>query len=121
MSIESVIAQTLKTWPELADVVVRPDKVEQTDQPPYIVYQKVAGHRVQSLQGDSGLANPHFQFDVYARTRAQAIELREGLRHAIAANPALGAVHAGEGAGFEEDTKLCRERIDFSFWFADQQ
>lgn len=121
MSIEAEIAQTLKTCPELAEAIVRPDKVEQTDQPPYIVYQKVTGRRIQSLQGDSGLANQHFQFDAYARTRAQAIALREALRRAITANPVLGAVHAGEGIGFDEDTRLFRERVDFSLWFADQQ
>lgn len=119
MSIESVIAQTLKAWPALATVLVRPDKAEQGDLPPYLIYQKVTGQRVKSLAGDSGLANPTFQFDVYAPTRLAASSLRAEVRLALQANAVLGAVHVGEGAGYEFDTRLYRERLDFSFWFYD--
>ena len=119
MSVESAIAQTLKAWPALAGIVIRPDKVEQGDAPPYAVYQKISGRRVASLAGDSGLANPTFQFDVYATTRLASAALRDEVRKAIQANPELGAVHAGEGASFEVDTKLFRERLDFSLWFYD--
>jgi hypothetical protein len=119
MSIEGAIAQTLKAWPALAGVVIRPDKVEQGDAAPYAIYQKIMGQRVKSLTGDSGLANPTFQFDIYATTRLAASALRDEVRKALQANPALSAVHAGEGAGFEVDTKLYRERLDFSFWFYD--
>jgi len=119
MSIESVIAQTLKGWPALSGIVIRPDKVEQDDAAPYVIYQKITGWRVQSLAGDSGLANPTFQFDIYATTRLAAAALRDEVRLAIQANFVLGAVHAGEGAGIEVDTKLYRERLDFSLWFYD--
>jgi hypothetical protein len=119
MSVESVIAQTLKAWPALAGVVIRPDKAEQGDAAPYVIYQKVTGQRIKSLTGDSGLANPLFQFDVYATTRLSAAALRDEMRKAIQASVPLGAVHAGEGASYEPDTKLYRERIDFSIWFYD--
>ena len=92
MSIESVIAQTLKAWPALATVLVRPDKAEQGNLPPYLIYQKVTGQRVKSLAGDSGLANPTFQFDVYAPTRLAASSLRAEVRLALQANAVLGAV-----------------------------
>lgn len=119
MSIESVLAQTLKAWPALATVLVRPDKAEQGDPPPYVIYQKVTGQRVKSLLGDSGLSNPIFQFDIYAPTRLAAASLRDQVRLALQANAVLGAVHAGEGAGYEFDTRLYRERLDFSLWFYD--
>ena len=119
MSVEATIFQTLTSWPALAGIVISADRVEETDAPPYIVFQKITGVRINSLQGDSGLANPHFQFDVYADTRAGAIVLRDEVRKAMLANPVLGAVHIGEGATFEPDTKLFRERTDFSLWFYD--
>lgn len=119
MSVESSIFQVLKTWPALAGVIIRPDKAEQGDAAPYIIYQKVTGQRVKSLAGDSGLANPLFQFDVYAASRMTAATLRDEMRKALQAATLLGAVHAGEGAGYEAETKLCRERVDFSLWFYD--
>lgn len=119
MSIESVIAQALVAWPALSTAVIRPDKAEEGDARPYVTFQKITGRRVSSLLGDSGLANPHFQFDVFATTRFQAAALREEVRKALQASVPLGAIHAGEGAAFEADTKLFRERIDFSFWFND--
>lgn len=119
MSVEAAIFQTLSAWPALAGVVISADRVEETDAPPYVIFQKITGVRVHSLQGDSGLANPHFQIDVYADTRAAAIVLRDEVRKAMLANPDLGAVHIAEGAAYEPDTKLFRERTDFSLWFYD--
>ncbi|GAC1405495.1 MAG: hypothetical protein NVSMB6_00060 [Burkholderiaceae bacterium] len=119
MSVEVTIFQTLNAWSALAGVVITADRVEEIDAPPYVIFQKVTGVRVHSLQGDSGLANPHFQIDVYAETRAAAIVLRDEVRKAMLANPDLGAVHIAEGAAYEPDTKLFRERIDFSLWFYD--
>ena len=119
MTIEQTIAQTLKSWAALSKLTIRPDKVEQGDVAPYITYQKIWGSRVQSLAGDSGLSNTHFQFDIYASTRLKAADIRTELRKALFSNSTLGAFHLSEGAGFDEVTKNYRERIDFSFWFND--
>jgi len=119
MTIEAVIVQTLQAWPALAGYVLRFDKVEEADTAPYIVIQKITGTRVSSLTGDSGLSNPHFQFDVYASTRVLALTIREQVRKALEANITLSAIHFNEGAGFDPETKLRRERQDFSFWFND--
>lgn len=119
MTIEETIAQTLKSWPALSKIVIRPDKVEQGDIAPYITYQKFWGARVQSLTGDSGLSNTHFQFDVYASTRLAAANIKNEVRKALFSSSVLGAVHLSEGAGFDEPSKTYRERIDFSFWFSD--
>jgi hypothetical protein len=119
MSIEAVIVQTLLTWPGLSGIVVRPDKAEEGDAAPYLIFQKIIGTRVTSLTGDSGLANPHFQFDLYALTRLQAVSLRKEVRLALQANSVLAAVHLDEGAGYDPVAKLRRERQDFSFWFND--
>jgi hypothetical protein len=74
---------------------------------------------VRSLAGDSGLANPQFQVDVYATTKAQVTALKDAVFLAVLAEPALGATFINEGSGYEPDTKLYRHRQDFSFWFYD--
>jgi len=45
--------------------------------------------------------------------------LHDEVRKAMLTNTDLGAVHIGEGAAYEPDTKLFRERADFSLWFYD--
>ena len=72
-----------------------------------------------SLTGDSGLANPRFQVDAYAKTASQASALQIAIRAAVLGAPALGAVLVGEGSGREPDTKLFRRRQEFSCWVND--
>lgn len=119
MTVEETLAACLLAWPALAGMKVRAEVAQASDAAPYIIHTQVSGARVKSLAGDSGLANPHFQIDVYAPTKAQASAVKTEIRQAVLADPGLGAVHIGEGSGYEPDTKLYRYRQDFSFWFYD--
>lgn len=119
MTVEETLAACLLAFPALAGCKVRAEVAQQADLPPYIVHTLVTGARVKSLTGDSGLANPHFQIDVYAATKAQASTLKRAIFDAVLAVPALGAVFLNEGSGYEPDTKRYRHRQDFSFWFYD--
>ena len=105
--------------PALVGVKVRAEVAQATDIAPYIVHMQFSGARVSSLAGDSGLANPRFQVDVYAPTKAAASTIKNAVRLAIMAEPLLGAVFLNEGSGQDPDTKLYRHRQDFSFWFYD--
>lgn len=119
MTVEETLGACLLAYPALAGVTVRAEVAQATDLPPYIVHTQVSGSRVRSLAGDSGLANPHFQIDVYATTKSQVSALKKAIREAVLANPALGAVLLDEGSGYEPETKRYRHRQDFSFWFYD--
>ena len=119
MTVESTLGACLLAWPALTGVKVRAEVAQPTDATPYIVHTQITGIRVNSLKGDSGLANPHFQIDVYADTKAQATTLKRAIREAILANVDLGAVLITEGSGYEPDTKRYRQRQEFSFWFYD--
>ena len=119
MTVDQALAAALLAYPALAGVAVRAEVAQTGDVAPYIVHTQFAGVRVNSLAGDSGLANPRFQIDVYAPTKAQSTTLKAAIRRAVLAEPLLGAVFLNEGSGFEPDTKLYRYRQDFSFWFYD--
>lgn len=119
MSVETTLGACLLAWPALAGIKVRAEVAQPTDVTPYIVHTQVTGTRVNSLRGDSGLANPHFQIDVYADTKAQATDLKKAIRLAVLANADLAAVLIAEASGYEPDTKRYRQRQEFSFWYYD--
>ena len=119
MTVEETLGACLLAFPALAGLKVRAEVAQPTDVTPYIVHTHITVTRVNSLKGYSGLANPHFQVDVYADTKAQATSLKRAIREAILANLDLAAVLITEGSGYEPDTKRYRQRQEFSFWFYD--
>ena len=119
MTVEETLAACLLAAPALAGIKVRAQVAQPTDVTPYIVHSQISGVRVNSLRGDSGLANPRFQIDVYADTKALTATYRKAIRDAVLACNALGAVFIGESSDYEPDTKRYRHQQDFSFWFYD--
>ena len=119
MTVETTLGACLLAWPALSGIKVRAEVAQPTDATPYIVHTQITGTRVNSLKGDSGLAKPHFQVDVYADTKAQATSVKRAVREAILANPDLAATLITEGSGYEPDTKRYRQRAEYSFWFYD--
>lgn len=119
MTVEETLVAALTAWPALAGVKIFADVADDGAVAPYIVYTMFTGTRVKSLAGDSGLANPHFQLDVYASKRGPVTTLKNAVRDAVLADAVLGAVFLNEGSGYEPARKLRRQRQDFSFWFYD--
>ncbi|MBC3811333.1 DUF3168 domain-containing protein [Undibacterium aquatile] len=119
MLIEEALFTALNASPQLSALPIRPYVAGPNDAAPYIVWSEPVGKRSSSLQGDSGLANPRFQIDVYSPDVIQASQLRKAVRDAILDSPILGAVHLIEGGTYEPDTKLFRYWQDFSLWFYD--
>ena len=119
MTVEETLGACLLAFPALSGLKVRAEVAQPTDVTPYIVHTQISGVRVNSLTGDSGLANSRFQIDVYADTKAQCVTLKKAIRQAILASVPLGAVLIGEGSGYEPDTKRYRQQQDFSIWFND--
>ena len=119
MTVEETLSACLLAATDLAGIKVRAELAQPADSTPYIVHTQVSGTRINSLLGDSGLANPHFQIDVYADTKAKTTALKKAIRVAVLASQPLGAVLVSEGSGYESLTKLYRYRQDFSFWFQD--
>ncbi len=119
MGIRASVFSTLRAIPALAGMPIRPLVAQPNDKAPYVVYTVITGRRVKSFKGDSGLANPRCQIDVYAADILVAEQLQSAIRVGVLADPVLGAVHVDDGDGYEQDTKLVRLRTDFSLWIYD--
>ncbi len=95
---------------------------------PYVVYSRINTERLHHLSGSSALANPHFQFDVFAETFADMVAVAAALRAALdnysggMGSPVLtvGSVMVvDERDTFEPDTGLYHDQLDFSIWHDD--
>jgi hypothetical protein len=118
MAIEEMIVATLAAAPALAGVRVFPEVAPDGAQAPYIVYAEAAENPLNLLVGGraADLENHIFQFDVYAKSKAQAVALKTAISTALQEEKALGAVLRNGGSMYEPDTKLFRQRQDFSLW-----
>jgi hypothetical protein len=86
---------------------------------PRIVYQKVGGVSVETLEvGRVGHRNTRIQVAVWATTSVAAAALARSVEDALMASETLKAVSLGASlADYEPDTNLYGERQDFSIWF----
>jgi hypothetical protein len=116
MTVEELIVATLTAAPALAGVKAFPEVAPDGTPAPYIVYSEPSENALNLLVGQTDLENHLFQFDVYAKSKLQAIALKAALANALLAEPALSAVFRSGGSMFEADTKLFRQRQDFSLW-----
>ena len=119
MLVEERIAQALESIAAFGGKKPFPGFVPEGIQPPFAVYQQISGTRVQSLKGDCGLANPHYQVDIYVEAALQRAQLAQQVRLAIEQMVGVSVVFLNEGQAYEPDTHLYRHRLDFSFWVAD--
>jgi hypothetical protein len=99
--------------PTSAGVRVYPVLMPQGVTMPAIRYQRVGVVPTSSLDGDSGKDLVRFQIDcfagTYAAVKALAVEVRAALT-------AIGALFVSDIDGYEDDTKLYRETLDYSIW-----
>lgn len=72
--------------------------------PPLVIFNKISGPRVATLDGPTGLAQPTFQIDAYATTYLAAKNLANAVRIA------LDGWRATDGAVVIQGTSLLGER-----------
>lgn len=118
MTVEELIVATLTAAPTLAGVPVFPEIAPDGTAAPYIVYTEPSENALNLLVGGEagGVENHLFQFDVYAKSKAQAVALKRAIADVLEAELTLGAVFRNGGSMYEPDTKLFRQRQDFSLW-----
>lgn len=119
MSIEEHIVQALGSLALLAGKKPFPNFAPAGTTVPFIVYQQFAGARVQSLSGDCALANPRYQIDLYTDSAKQRTQLTRQIRLALQSMTDVDAVFLNENQSYEFETRLYRQRMDFSFWLVD--
>ncbi len=94
---------------------------------PAVIYQKISGERLHSLQGDTGYTTPVFQItsraDTYSECKALAEQVRLSLQNFTglmggADGVDVGAVILmGEVEGYEPDTNSWYNHMDFKFHY----
>ncbi len=119
MSIEEHIVQALSSLALLADKKPFPNFVPAGTSAPFIAYQQFAGSRVQSLSGDCALANPRYQIDLYTDSAKQRTQLARQIKLALHGMTDVDVVFLNENQSYEFETRLYRQRMDFSFWLVD--
>lgn len=80
MFIEEALVSHLKTK---LSAKLYPLKLPQKVTYPAITYQKISGEWSHSMGGDSGYANPYYQFVSYAKTYAEVKQTAKQLRQTM--------------------------------------
>jgi len=129
-----LIEQALKTYLEAQSgliALVPADRIyfvhaPQDTQTPYIVFFKVSGPRLHSHDGSSELANPRFQFSVFATTYYSCKQIAAQLQAALqgysgtmggGSGVAVGSCfYENETDDYETDTKLYHVAVDYILW-----
>lgn len=136
MLIEEALRSHLVTDAGLAALVgdrVYPIKTPQRPTLPAVVYFRVSGVRTYEQQGPAALCSARFQFDVVARTYAEARGVGEQLRLAMDRGPfprvlggaggvtVYGAFMEGDGDGYEDELEAYVYSADYAIDHAEAQ
>lgn len=93
---------------------------------PSIVYSRVSGVRIESLQGSSGLARPRFQIDCCGKSYPAVKNLAEAIR--LSLEGFRGTMGGGGGVVvqcvrylgdidfYSDDEEIFRVALDFEIW-----
>jgi hypothetical protein len=100
---------------------VYPAKLPQAPTLPAVTYQRVTGNRVHSTQGPSGLANPRYQVDVWARTYVEMLTVAKAVRQGLdgyqgEAGAWFSPLCVNDFDFYEPGVDLHRRTLDFSIW-----
>lgn len=85
-------------------------------QPPYVVYQLVAGQRPGSMSAPGARVNKRMQIACWSRTYAEAKSMALAAQDAIDQSVLFAAVFQGDADLFDPDTKLRGVILDYSLW-----
>ena len=119
--IEEAIYLHLKNHPGLSALIgtrIYPLRMPQNPTLPAVVYQRISTPRTYSHSGYSNLADPRFQFSVWAESYSGALAVAEQLRDAINGFTGSGSIPvyssqiANESDDYEPSTELYRILID---------
>lgn len=87
------------------------------DAVPYIIYSAISNNPLTTIAGWAGHKQIRMQIDVYAYTLGEAETLANELVPVIEALETVSAeVEDGGSGGFENDTRLFRQTVEFLIW-----
>jgi len=90
---------------------------------PLLVYNKISNPRVYSQDGDSGLENPRYQFDVWADDPDSAEQIADiligilsGYKGAMGDETVGASFVENDEDGYDAETGLYRVMVEVVFW-----
>lgn len=93
---------------------------------PAVTYQKIAGEWEHSMGGDSGFTSPDYQFNIYAKSYAEAKDTAKTLRLVLQNLSAeIGGMYIqavlieNEFDDYEQETELYSVLIEFRIFYKD--
>ena len=99
---------------------VSPNKVPQSGEPPFLVYQLVTAQRESTHDGNDQLVWAEYQFDCYAKKKQSAVEVMQELRELIEDYDGYingvrvqGCFLIDQFDTYEENSKLYREEREY--------
>ena len=111
--------------------IIYPVVLPQGVQLPALMFQRISGVRVESLQGSSGLAHPIFQIDCfseqkdgYSQVKALAEVVRlalEGYRGTWSGMSIQGVLFLGDTDLYEDESEVYRVSMDFEIWHVEDR
>lgn len=126
MSFEAALFEYLSTHPLLEPLHedrVYPIKLQNPDVLPAVTYMRVDRPVTMSHSGSSKLVHPRYQFDLYANSHEELVELTsayrsvfEGTRSTIGTFR-VSSQPAGDLEGIDEDTDQNRATLDYILWY----
>lgn len=105
-------------------VKVYPSRLPQDVTLPAVMYRRISGQRIRSIDGATGLAKPRFELNAYAESYVEAKNLAnemrtlfDGFRGVIGAGTLVeNIVFDNDQDTFDDDTGLERVIIDVGVW-----
>lgn len=85
-------------------------------QPPYLVYQLIAGQRTASMSQPGARVNKRMQLTCFSRSYGQAKAIAQAAQDAVEASPLFAAVFQGDQDLYDPETKLRYVALDYSLW-----
>jgi hypothetical protein len=122
--IQVKIRQHLLNQAELASLVgdrIYPNYISETATHPAISYFRVSNVRPRIKDGHMGEARPRFQFDIWAKTYKQAVEVEMALLRALdgleSVDDVLRSEYAGGHESYEQDVKVHHFVVDYFIFY----
>lgn len=85
-------------------------------QPPYVVFQLVAGQRPASMSRPGSTVNKRMQITCFARSYSQVKAIAQAVQDAVEASPLFAAAFQGDQDLYDPETKLRYVALDYSLW-----
>lgn len=120
MNAISLVLSTLSASSQISEIVsdrIYLNETDQTQAMPQIILTDVSDAPINDLQSEANTFNERIQIDVHSNQYAQAKEITDLIKAALAAEAGYSAVRISTQKIKDLDTQIHRWMTDYSIWF----